>query len=108
MKLAVYITPGGRPGGAYWDRGLDDGPCRAVWIKAGKIWADCSGRGPSVLDYDLEAGQAETPVDVRIETGSSVAYCARFGGAIERTGSDGKTFYAEDAPPIASCPPPSP
>ncbi len=92
----------------YWDRKLDHGPCRIVSIRAGKIWAACSGRGPSVLDYDLEVGQAEAPVDVRIETGSSVAYCARFGGTVVRTGSDGETFYAGDAPPPASCPPPSP
>lgn len=89
----------------YKDRELDDGPCKTVVIKAGKsAKASCTGRGPSVLDYDL-TGATEEPVDVELTTGAdAVVLCARFGGEIQKDGSDARSFKAKKASAPAACP----
>ena len=88
----------------YFDKQLDDGPCKVVIIKKGRlVKAVCLGRGPTDLNYDLSEGQAEPPVSVQVSTGT-VDYCAEFGGTVKRDGSDGKVFIAKSAPAPAVCP----
>jgi hypothetical protein len=92
------------PGYKYSDADLSEGPCKVVLIRAGKrVKARCLGRGPHALAYDLQFGQVQAPVKVRLTTGSSAHYCAELGGTLRRDGSDGKTFLAKGAPAPAGC-----
>jgi len=96
----------------YLDKELDDGTCKLVLIKHRTlVKAVCQGKGPTDLDYNLEPGHTESPVDVVITTGSdSRRYCAAFAGRIKRNGADAKSFVATDAPAPAVClggPPPA-
>jgi streptogramin lyase len=96
------------PGGyQYRDGELDDGTCKTVTIAHQKqVKAVCSGKGPTSLDYDLEAGTPQDPVRVVITAGSaSQRYCASLGGTVRKTGEDGKTFLAKNAGAPASCVP---
>lgn len=89
----------------YRDRELDDGPCRTVVLKhGGSLRAFCLGRGPALLDYDLQEEERQPPVSVLLTTGAQVRYCSEFGGEIRRDGADGRTFLARDAPSPAGCP----
>jgi hypothetical protein len=96
----------------YLDREMDDGPCKVVMIRQAVpgqyVRARCLGRGPALLAYDLQVGQAQEPVRVRLTTGASVTYCTEFSADIRRDGSNGKIFLAgiSDAP--SGCPPPMP
>jgi hypothetical protein len=99
-----------RRGGGYeyLDRSLTASACRRIQIKAGKsIKATCQGKGPSVLDFDLELGVHQLPVDVTLRLGTGPeAYCMRFGGQSRRNGTDAKTLFASRAiAPTGACPP---
>ncbi|MEW6271871.1 MAG: hypothetical protein AB1689_21520 [Thermodesulfobacteriota bacterium] len=95
----------------YADRQLDDGTCSVVQIRSTRtIRAVCLGRGPTVLDFDLAAGERQDPIDVTLELGTGPdRYCLRFGGVVKHDGSNGKKFFARDsgAPTACADPPPS-
>ncbi|MEE8556300.1 MAG: S8 family serine peptidase [Myxococcota bacterium] len=88
----------------YLDRELDQGPCKVVLVKEGRLArALCIGKGPGVLDYDL-TGASEPPIHVRITLGTgNLTHCSEFGGTVQRDGSDAKIFLARDAPRPVSC-----
>lgn len=89
----------------YRDRELDDGTCKLIVIRGGRaLRATCLGRGPTTLDYDLIVGQSQTPIDVTLELGSAPnRYCLSFGGLVRADGSNGKSFFARNGSPPASC-----
>jgi len=92
----------------YTDRNLATSACRTILVKnARTIKATCQGRGASVLDYDLQLGVHQHPVDVVFRLGATPqVYCLRFGGFARKNGTDGKTYFATRAPaPTGTCPP---
>ena len=92
----------------YLDRQLDQGACKLVIIKQGKILKTlCQGTGPTDLNYDLMPGQSQTPVNVSLRVGSGPdLYCMSFGGKVLKSGDDGRTFLAKQAPaPVLQCSP---
>jgi YVTN family beta-propeller protein len=98
-------SPANPRGYKYVDRELDDGPCVRVIVKAGVVVrAVCKGSGPSTLDYDLVVGQAQDPVNVRIETGAERVFCGEFSSGVVKDGSDGKAFVAKNAGTAPTCP----
>jgi hypothetical protein len=103
LPCANWHPVKGDGGYRYLDRRLDDGPCRVVEVKQGKlVRALCHGRGATTLDFDLAPGQAQPPVDVSLRVGSAPQiYCFSFGGNVLKDGSDGRVFLAKDAPPPA-------
>jgi hypothetical protein len=89
----------------YRDPRLALGPCRRVTIAHGRmIRAKCMGRGPHLLDYDLQEGEAQPPVQVRVTTGAGVRYCSEFGGDILHDGANAKRFFAKHSVPPTDCP----
>lgn len=93
-----------RVGYKYVDKELDDGACKIVLLKAGKlVKAKCLGRGPTLLDYDLQVGQAQAPVSVEMGMGEW-RYCAQFGGELSKDGTDGRLFKAKNAGVPGVCP----
>lgn len=91
----------------YNDRRLVAGTCQRVEIRSTRtLKAICVGRGPAELDFDLREGQAQHPIDVRLEVGAGPdLYCMRFGGTIKLDGSNGKKFLARDSAAPISCGP---
>jgi hypothetical protein len=90
----------------YRDRAGLLGPCRKVRIhKRGQVSALCKGSELAGVDYDLRVGEGQSPVEIRLTTGSSITYCAEFGGELLQDGTDGRSFRARDAPAPSSCPP---
>jgi hypothetical protein len=95
----------------YRDLELDDGTCKVVQIRSTRsLHAVCLGRGPTVLDFDLRAGQPQTPITVVLEVGTGPdRYCMSFGGRVKSDGSDGRKFFAADsAAPTRCAVPPAP
>ena len=91
----------------YKDRELDDGTAKTiVWKSAKLLKVSLSGKGPTTLGYDLQAGMTQTPVDVRFESGVT-RVCLRCGPPAGRDGTDGKSFSAKaaDCPAPAECAP---
>jgi hypothetical protein len=87
----------------YVDAELDDGACKRVFFGAdGTSKAVCIGSGPSALNFDLEAGQAQAPIVVRLVLGTQ-AYCTTFGGQVKYDGMDGVRFLATHAGAPESC-----
>lgn len=87
----------------YRDRELDDGTARTVLWKAGKLFkAALRGRGPSVLDYDLQLGLSQGTVAATFAEGNT-RLCAVCGGGPGRDGADGKTFLGRDCPAPVEC-----
>lgn len=89
----------------YNDRHLVDGTCKRVEIRSARtLKAICLGRGPSVLDFDLQQGKAQHPLDVVLEVGAGPdRYCLRFGGEVKLDGSNAKKFLARDSAAPAEC-----
>lgn len=88
----------------YTDKKLLSGTCKSILIKNGKIVKIlCLGKGPMNLDYDLQEGQEQAPVDVVLTTGTRV-HCAQFGGKINKDGTNAKVFKAKGADKPISCP----
>jgi hypothetical protein len=100
---------GGRGGGfRYLDRQLVTSACRNIQIKGGRsIKVTCQGKGPSVLDYDLQLGVHQHPVNVILRLGATPEiYCMQFGGLQRKNGTDAKTYFATRAfAPTGPCPP---
>jgi subtilisin family serine protease len=91
----------------YRDPEQTEGPCAKVVVRNPRqITAVCTGKGAGQLDFDLQTGQPQAPVGIRIITGQSFAYCAELGGEITRDGRDGKTFRARSSIPPVTCPTP--
>jgi hypothetical protein len=88
----------------YVDPELDDGACRLVDFSPARTTARavCAGSGPSVLGYDIEPGQEEAPVVVRLTLGAT-SYCTVFGGTVKNDGSDGQKFLSIQAGPTEPC-----
>lgn len=91
----------------YADRQVDDGTCTMVQIRTDRsLRATCLGRGPTELDFDLQPGAAQAPIDVTLELGTGPdRYCLRFGGIVKHDGSDGKKFFARASTAPAACAP---
>lgn len=89
----------------YRDLELDDGTCKVVQIRSTRtLHAICLGRGPTVLDFDLQPGQPQPPIDVVLEVGTGPdRYCMSFGGKVKSDGSDGRKFFASDSPAPTEC-----
>ncbi|MBM4247395.1 MAG: hypothetical protein FJ148_27010 [Deltaproteobacteria bacterium] len=89
----------------YNDRFLGDGTCKRVEIRSSRtLKAICLGRGSSVLDFDLREGQAQHPIDVKLELGTGPdRYCMRFGGSVVLDGANGKKFLARDSAAPSDC-----
>src|SRR5262249_6609790 len=89
----------------YLDRELDDGTARiVVWKDRNLVKATLLGSGPTVLDYDLQTGVSQDPVDVKLG-GSSAAICMQCNGSSGKNGSDGKLFLGKDCPEPVACAP---
>jgi len=91
----------------YNDRQLVDSTCSRVEIRSTRgLKAICRGRGPSVLDFDLRAGEPQQPIHVTLEVGSGPdRYCMTFGGTVKNDGSDGKKLFARDSVAPGACAP---
>jgi len=89
----------------YRDRAMAAGPCKDVYFRpAGVTSVACTGRGPGVLNFDLEPGLAQVPVVVRLTMGTK-SYCTAFGGTLKKDGTDGKRFLAINAGAPTECSP---
>jgi hypothetical protein len=87
----------------YRDPEIDDGPCKVVSFAPGKTSkAACSGKGPSVLDFDLEPGVQQVPIGVKLTLGTS-SYCVTFGGKVKADGTNGLQFKASNAGALEPC-----
>ena len=89
----------------YADKGLFTGTVSKLSWKRGKdLKATLTGKGPSVLDYDLQTGVAQNPVYGQLVSGQT-GICFECASGT-RDGSDGKLFSAKgaDCPAPASCP----
>ncbi len=99
------IGPPGAPKGyRYRDKEQDQGPCKRVLVRAGKLLrASCSGKNPaSPFSYDLSSG--ETSVAVMLQTGASFTYCAEFSSSSATVvRDDDRVFSARMAPAPARC-----
>jgi hypothetical protein len=93
----------------YADREMDDGTCKTVQIRSTRtVRALCYGRGPTTLDFDLQEGTPQPPIDVTLELGAGPGaerYCLRFGGVVKNDGSNGKQFFARDSAAPTACAP---
>jgi hypothetical protein len=101
--------PEAQKGYRYRDPEQDQGPCKQVVVKAGKVVkAVCTGKNPaSPVPYDLTAA-GEHSVGVVLTTGASAqTYCAAFPGATGEIRADHeRRFSAINAPAPAACPVP--
>jgi hypothetical protein len=89
----------------YRDRAMAAGPCKDVYFRpVGVTSVACTGRGPGVLNFDLEPGLAQAPVVVRLTLGTKT-YCTAFGGTLKSDGTDGRKFVAVDAGAPTECSP---
>jgi hypothetical protein len=89
----------------YSDSQLTAGTVKTlVWKDQKQLKATLLGKGPTVLNYDLQVGVSQEPVAVRFAyPGSSICMgCTGFNG---KDGSDGKEFLGKECPPPGSCPP---
>lgn len=87
----------------YRDRQMINGPCSDVDFQPDGITKiRCSGRGPAVLDFDLEPNLAQAPIGVRLTVGAQ-SFCTTFGGALKSDGTDGRAFAATNAGAPAPC-----
>jgi DNA-binding beta-propeller fold protein YncE len=99
VMIGKATTPKGYK---YTDPGLIDGTTlKAVWKKK-SFKASLSGKGPTVLGYDLQVGTSQDPVTVEFQSGGTrlCLQCAAFRG---KTGADGKQFLGKGK----TCPAPT-
>jgi hypothetical protein len=97
-------------GYSYRDRELDDGTVKKIIWKRGRFFkAQLQGRGPANLDYALQLGVSQSPVDAALRSGEA-RLCVRCNASHGRDGSDGKAFSGRspDCPAPAACPAGSP
>jgi hypothetical protein len=87
----------------YVDSELDDGTAKViVWKNHAVLKATLLGRGPTILNYDLQTGVSQDPVAVKLSASSTVI-CMQCNSSNGRNGSDGRLFLGEDCPPPAAC-----
>ncbi len=88
----------------YKDKELDDGTAKSVlWKNDSKIKVMLQGKGPTVLDFDLENGLGQGIVSAFLKSGG-VGLCVRCTGFEGEDGSDGERFKSG----IGSCEVPTP
>ena len=81
---------------AYADKLLTSGTVSKLTWKRGKaVKASFTGKGTSVLDYDLQTGVTQNPVSGRLVSGAA-GVCFECTSST-RNGSDGKLFSAKGA-----------
>lgn len=98
------VGSGPKLGYQYKDVKLLEGPCKFIKLKTGKlIRATCLGKGPSDLDFDLEAGTAEGTVQTVLTLGNR-RYCTQTPPFAGKDGSDGRLFLGKNAPAPTFCP----
>lgn len=101
----TLLEGSGVRGYAYRDRAHAEGPCSRVVLRAQRhIKVRCAERGGAVLDYSLDRGRSQDPVQVELRTGIEGLYCARFADGIRRDGRNGRRFTAVQAGTAPSCP----
>ncbi len=76
-----------------------------VWKDGSQLKAILQGKGPSVLDFDLQIGLSAGSVAAVLDNGANTL-CASCLPSNGKDGSDGKTFLGKDCPAPASCPAP--
>lgn len=82
----------------YADKELDQGTAKKViWKNGSQLKAILSGKGPSVLDFDLQLGVPAGSVAAMLSNGSN-AICASCLPSNRRDGSDGRTFLGKGCP----------
>ncbi len=89
----------------YKDKELDDGTVKtAVWKPGKLLKIVLKGKGPTVpgLDFDLQVGVAQSPVDATLRSGGR-RVCLRCADTKGKDGSDGKMFQGKDP----DCPAPT-
>ena len=80
----------------YKDKELDDGTAKtAVWKPGKLLKVVLQGKGPTDLDFDLQVGTAEAPVDVTIRSGAR-RVCLHCNASKGKDGSDGRVFQGKD------------
>jgi DNA-binding beta-propeller fold protein YncE len=90
-------------GYTYRDKQLDDGTVKKlVWKSGNLLKAALHGKGPTNLDYTLQPGVSQSPVDAVLRSGET-RVCVRCNASGGRDGSDGRPFSGRDP----DCPPPS-
>jgi hypothetical protein len=90
-------------GYSYRDKELDDGTVQKLVWKAKKVLkAVLRGKGPTNLDYTLQVGVSQSPVDATLRSGPQ-RVCVRCAASSGRDGSDGRIFTGHDT----ACPAPS-
>jgi len=88
----------------YRDSTMSSGPCKDVYFRPGGVTTvTCKGRGPGILNFDLEPGVVQVPIAVRLTIGAK-SYCTVFGGNIKNDGTDGRKFVAVEAGAPGECP----
>ncbi len=88
----------------YKDKELDDGTAkRVIWKDGKQIKAILQGKGPTVLDFDLQLGVPQGSIDTTFTFGAD-AYCMSCNGFNGRDGSDGKKFLGKDCTAPPTCP----
>jgi len=89
----------------YVDHAMSAGSCRDVYFRpaGGVTTVTCKGRGPGILNFDLEPGVVQVPIVVRLTIGTK-AYCTVFGGTLKDDGTDGRKFVAVNAGAPGDCP----
>lgn len=105
-ELPCHLWTGRKTGSwRYADRLLSASTCKMVQIRSTRMLrATCLGKGTSLLDFDLQPGQAQHPIDVTLELGTGPdRYCLRFDGRVRFDGSDGRKFMATDSPAPVAC-----
>jgi hypothetical protein len=92
-------------GYAYGDKTLSGGTVKKlVWKKGKSLKAVLRGSGPTTLDYTLQVGVSQSPVDAVLRSGEA-RVCIRCNASSGRDGSDGRNFSGRDpdCPPPATC-----
>jgi hypothetical protein len=92
-------------GYAYGDKTLSGGTVKKlVWKKGKSLKAVLRGSGPTTLDYTLQVGVSQSPVDAVLRSGEA-RVCIRCNASSGRDGSDGRNFSGRDpdCPPPAAC-----
>ncbi len=89
----------------YRDKQLSTGTVKTVtWTNQKRLKARLSGKGTSVLGYDLQTGVSQDPVDFQFIAGGS-RLCMQCTGTNGRNGSDGRRFRGRECPAPAACAP---
>jgi hypothetical protein len=87
----------------YRDPEQNDGTAKSITWKFQTLKASLTGKGQTVLDYDLQVGSDETPLAGRFTSGT-VNVCFECDTAFKgKNGSDGKQFLGKLCPAPTGC-----